>query len=62
MLGFPKSGLLVWEPGKPQGQRITMRDGLPGEQIGRMTQDRMHDPAILFVPTDNGLAAFRQVP
>ncbi|MFN2549615.1 MAG: hypothetical protein ABR567_19505 [Myxococcales bacterium] len=62
VLGFPNSGLLVWQPGDPKGHRLTMRDGLPGEQIGRVTQDRMHDPPILFVPTDEGLAAFRQVP
>lgn len=62
VLGFPNSGLLVWTPGDAAGHRLTVRDGLPGEQIGRMSQDRMHDPPILFVPTEGGLAAFRQVP
>jgi len=62
VLGFPNSGLLVWQPGDAHGHRLTVRDALPGEQIGRMTQDRMHDPPILFVPTEGGLAAFRQVP
>ena len=68
VLGFPNSGLLVWNPGdartpgEMRGHRLTMRDGLPGEQIGRMWLDKMHSPPILFVPTDGGLAAFRQVP
>ena len=62
VLGFPNSGLLVWTPGDARGHRLTQRDGLPGEQIRRMSLDRMHSPAILFVPTDGGLAAFRQVP
>jgi len=44
------------------GTRLTLRDGLPGEQIRRISFDKMHDPPILFVPTDGGLAAFRQVP
>jgi hypothetical protein len=62
VMGFPTSGLLVWNPGDDQGHRITTKDGLPGERIGRMSLDRMHDPAILLVPTDGGLAAFRAVP
>jgi hypothetical protein len=62
VLGFPNSGLLVWTPGDARGHRLTVRDGLPGEQIRRMSLDRMHNPPILFVPTDGGLAAFRQVP
>jgi hypothetical protein len=62
VLGFPNSGLLVWTPGDARGHRLTVRDGLPGEQIRRISLDRMHNPPILFVPTDGGLAAFRQVP
>jgi len=62
VFGFPSSGLLVWEPGDTKGHRITQRDGLPGERIGRMSQDRMHDPPLLLVPTDGGLAIFRGVP
>jgi len=62
VLGFPSSGLLVWDPGDVKGHRITQRDGLPGERIGRMSQDRMHDPPLLLVPTDGGLAIFRGVP
>ncbi len=62
VFGFPNSGLLVWTPGDAKGHRVTQRDGLPGERIGRMSQDRMHDPPLLMVPTDNGLAIFRDVP
>ena len=62
VFGFPSSGLLVWDPGDVKGHRITQRDGLPGERIGRMSQDRMHDPPLLLVPTDGGLAIFRGVP
>jgi hypothetical protein len=62
VLGFPNSGLLVWKPGDAQGHRLTTSDGLPGESIRRISLDRMHSPPILFVPTDGGLAAFRQVP
>ena len=62
VLGFPSSGLLVWTPGDARGHRLTQRDGLPGEQIRRLSLDRMHSPPILYVPTDGGLAAFRQVP
>ena len=62
VFGFPGSGLLVWEPGEPKGRRVTQSDGLPGEQIGRMSQDRMHDPPLLLVPTDRGLAVFRSIP
>ena len=62
VLGFPSSGLLVWDPGDVKGHRITQRDGLPGERIGRTSQDRMHDPPLLLVPTDGGLAIFRGVP
>ena len=62
VFGFPGSGLLIWEPGEPKGRRITHGDGLPGEQIGRMSQDRMHDPPLLLVPTEGGLAVFRNIP
>jgi len=62
VFGFPNSGLLVWDPGEAKGRRITQRDGLPGERIGRMSQDRMHDPPLLLVPTDGGLAVFRNLP
>ena len=62
VLGFPSSGLLVWNPGERKGHRLTQRDGLPGERIGRMSQDRLHDPPLLLVPTDEGLAVFRDVP
>jgi hypothetical protein len=62
VLGFPNSGLLVYTPGDARGHRLTVSDGLPGERIGRMSMDRLHDPPILFVPTDGGLAAFRSVP
>jgi hypothetical protein len=30
--------------------------------IRRMQQDLMHDPPLLLVPTEGGLAVFRQVP
>jgi len=59
LLGFPNSGLLVWKPGDKKGQRITVSEGLPGERIGRIHLDRLHDPAILLVPTDGGLALMR---
>jgi hypothetical protein len=62
VLGFPTTGLLVWTPGDSKGHRLTVSNGLPGEEIGRMSLDRMHDPAILFVPTNGGLAAYRAVP
>lgn len=62
VLGFPSTGLLVWRPGDRSGHRFTVRDGLPGEQIGRLSRDRMHSPPLLFVPTDGGLAVFRDVP
>jgi hypothetical protein len=62
LFGFPWSGLLVWEPGAPKGRRITQREGLPGEGIGRISQDLMHDPPLLLVPTDGGLAIFRGIP
>jgi hypothetical protein len=62
VLGFPNSGLLSWNPSERRGHRITLRDGLPGERIGRMSLDRMHSPPILLVPTDGGLAMMRQVP
>jgi len=62
VLGFPSSGLLVWNPGDKKGHRLTVSDGLPGEQIGRMSIDKLHEPPILFVPTEGGLAAFRSVP
>ncbi len=62
VLGFPTSGLLVWKPGDSRGHRLTVSDGLPGENIRRMQQDLMHDPPLLLVPTEGGLAVFRQVP
>jgi len=62
VLGFPSSGLLVWNPADDKGHRVTQRDGLPGESIGRMSYDRMHDPPLLLVPTEGGLAIFRDVP
>jgi len=62
VFGFASSGLMSWEPGEKKGRRITQRDGLPGERIGRISQDRMHDPPLLLVPTDGGLAIFRNLP
>jgi hypothetical protein len=62
LFGFAGSGLMVWEPGEKKARRITQRDGLPGERIGRIAQDRMHDPPLLLVPTDGGLALFRSLP
>ena len=62
VLGFPSSGLLVWKPGDPRGTRLTMRDGLPGERIGRLYLDRMVNPPALYVPTEGGLAVFRSLP
>jgi hypothetical protein len=62
LFGFAGSGLMVWEPGESKGRRITQRDGLPGERIGRIEIDRMHDPPLLIVPTDGGLAVFRSLP
>lgn len=62
VLGFPSSGLLVWKPGDSRGHRLTVSDGLPGERIGRVKLDQMHDPAILLVPTDGGLLMMRSVP
>ena len=62
VLGFPTSGLLVWRPGDAKGHRLTVSDGLPGERIGRLHLDRLHDPAILLVPTDGGLLLMRAVP
>ena len=62
VLGFPDSGLLVWKPGDPSGHRLTVRDGLPGERIGRTALDRMHEPPLLLVPTEGGLAVLRSVP
>src|SRR5205807_7404207 len=62
LLGFPGSGLLVWRPGDPAGHRLTVRDGLPGEEIRRTSMDRMHEPPLLMVPTEGGLAVFRSVP
>jgi hypothetical protein len=50
VLGFPNSGLLVWTPGEARGHRLTMRDGLPGEQIRRISLDRMHEPPLFLVP------------
>ena len=62
VFGFPSTGLLLWQPGEAKGRRITQRDGLPGERIGRISQDKMHDPPLLLVPTDGGLAVFRNLP
>jgi len=62
LFGFAGSGLMAWEPGEKKGRRITQRDGLPGERIGRISQDRMHEPPLLLVPTDGGLAVFRSIP
>ena len=62
VMGFPNSGLLVWKPGDAKGHRLTTKDGLPGDRIGRMYLDRMVDPPALYVPTDGGLAVFRSVP
>jgi hypothetical protein len=60
--GFPSTGLLVWNPGDAKGHRLTTKDGLPGNHIGRLYLDRMVDPPALYVPTDGGLAVFRAVP
>jgi hypothetical protein len=62
VLGFPTSGLLVWKPGEPRGHRLTVSNGLPGEQIRRVSLDLMHQPPLLMVPTDGGLAVLRNVP
>ena len=62
VLGFPNSGLLVWRPGDPHGERINATNGLPGNQIGRMSLDKMVSPYALYVPTENGLAVYRKVP
>jgi hypothetical protein len=62
VLGLPNTGLLVWRPGDPKGHRLTSKDGLPGDRIGRLYLDRMVDPPALYVPTDNGLAVLRKVP
>jgi len=62
VLGFPSSGLLVWKPGDPRGHRLTVSNGLPGERIGRVSIDLMHQPPLLMVPTDGGLAVLREVP
>jgi hypothetical protein len=35
---------------------------LPGEQIRRVSLDLMHQPPLLMVPTDGGLAVLRDVP
>ena len=62
VLGFPNSGLLVWRPGEPKGDRLSTATGLPGNQIGRMSLDVMVNPPALYVPTEGGLAVFRAVP
>jgi hypothetical protein len=62
VLAFPTSGLLVWKPGEPRGHRLTVSNGLPGEQIRRVSLDLMHQPPLLMVPTDGGLAVLRNVP
>jgi hypothetical protein len=62
VLGFPSTGLLVWRPGEPRGKRLGIKDGLPGEAIGRMSLDRMVDPPQLLVPTEGGLAVLRKLP
>jgi hypothetical protein len=62
VFGFPSSGLLVWTPGDAKGHRLTVREGLPGERIGRLSLDLMHDPPLLLVPTEGGLAVLRNIP
>jgi hypothetical protein len=62
VLGFPSTGLLVWKPGEARGTRLGIRQGLPGEAIGRMSLDRMVDPPQLLVPTEGGLAVLRSLP
>lgn len=62
VLGFPTTGLLVWKPGEPAGHRLTVREGLPGEHIRRLSLDLMHQPPLLLVPTDGGLLVLRDVP
>jgi hypothetical protein len=62
VLGFPSTGLLVWKPGQAAGKRLGIKDGLPGEAIGRLSLDRMVDPPQLFVPTEGGLAVLRSLP
>jgi hypothetical protein len=62
VLGFPSTGLLVWKPGEARGKRLGIREGLPGEAIGRMSLDRMVDPPQLLVPTEGGLAVLRSLP
>ena len=62
VLGFASTGLLVWKPGEPSGKRLGMKEGLPGEAIGRISLDRMVDPPQLFVPTEGGLAVVRSLP
>jgi hypothetical protein len=62
VFGFPSTGLLVWKPGTAQGKRLGIAEGLPGEQIGRMSLDRMVDPPQLLVPTERGLAVIRSLP
>ena len=62
VLGFPSTGLVVWRPGDPKGHRITQREGLPGESVGRISLDQMVSPAALYVPVEGGLAVFRAVP
>jgi hypothetical protein len=62
VLGFPSTGLLVWRPGEARGKRLGIKEGLPGEAIGRMSLDRMVDPPQLLVPTEGGLAVLRSLP
>ena len=62
VLGFPSTGLLVWKPGEARGKRLGIKEGLPGEAIGRMSLDRMVDPPQLLVPTEGGLAVLRSLP
>ena len=62
VLGFPSTGLLVWKPGEARGKRLGIKEGLPGEAIGRISLDRMVDPPQLLVPTEGGLAVLRSLP
>ena len=59
---LPFSGRLVWQPGDSKGHRITQREGLPGESVGRIYRDQMVSPPALYVPVEGGLAVFREVP
>jgi len=62
VLGFPSTGLVVWKPRDARGKRLGIKEGLPGEAIGRISLDRMVDPPQLLVPTEGGLAVLRSLP